>query len=86
MHYWILRQQTFPLILQNLNAQISGLQKQIDETEADLRDERAAHEINREELETVKAQVSYLWGQHFYLCAAVMKIKFLIFWFLLHTI
>ena len=56
----MLRWQAFPFILQNLNAQISGLQKQIDETEADLRDERAAHEMNREELEAMKAQVNYL--------------------------
>ena len=72
----MLRWQAFPFILQNLNAQISGLQKQTDETEADLRDERAAHEMNREELEAMKAQVNYLWGQHSYLCAAVMKINF----------
>ena len=53
---WFIR-----IVLQDLTAQISALQKQIDETETDLRDEKAAHDMSKEELETVKAQVG-----HFY--------------------
>ena len=47
-------------VLQDLSAQISALQKQVDETETDLRDEKAAHDMSREELEEMKAQVCTL--------------------------
>ena len=44
-------------VLQELNAQISALQKQVDDTEVFLRDERNAHGMSIEELEAMKSQV-----------------------------